>query len=226
MPSKIFNSDAWTALAVGSKFTVFTLSLGQNEFTVAPTSVPFQCRFPAPNDGLGVNTFRGNAFVKGRFQILPHASTAVIRARGDEVVAARWATEGGAEFLGMDEHNEFWCVNLRDPNDGIYLQACYPLEPGQSVTIPNRTLERNVFILEGEVDIEGSLMRGFKHVRLTKDQPYQITNVSGEPAFVLYFYQATIPEFIAAGEPTLPEASYRKIPILQDAYWGAENEPI
>lgn len=142
------------------------------------------------------------------------------------MVTVRWATDGGAEFMGLEDDNEFWCVNLRDPSEGIYLQTNHPLEPGQSAVIPNRSMERNIFVLQGNVKIEGTPVSSFKHIRLTKDQAYQITNDSDEPAFVLHFYQVTPSEFIAAGEPTLPEASYRTIPILQESYWSAEDESV
>lgn len=223
---KIHNPNPWTVNIVGTRFQAFHLALAQDEFTVVPTNIPFICRFPAPNDTLGVNTYRGNSFLRGRFEVTPHSSTPFVRERGDEMVKVRWVTEGGAEIRGLDEHNEFWCVNLRDPSEGIYLQENYPLEPGESVTIPNRDMERNIFVLEGEVSVEGTTLAGFRHVRLTKDRAYQITNESNAPAFILYFYQVTPSEFIAAGEPTLPEESYRKIPILQDSFWSTEDEPV
>lgn len=226
MTTRIHNPDAWTASLVGNKFQVYKLALRRDEFTVVPTSIPFQCRFPAPNDTFGVNTYRGNAFVQGAFQIVPHASTPFNRYRGEEMVAVRWATEGGAEFLGLEDYNEFWCVMLRDPSEGIYLQANYPLPPGESVVIPNRELERNLFVLEGAVEVQSKTLSSFSHAKLTKDQEYVITNTSDESAFVLYFYQVTPDEFIAAGEPTFPAEKYKTIPILSDEYWSEPHESV
>lgn len=223
--TKIHNPNPWTASVVGRKFQVYRLVLAKNEFNITATTVPPQCRFPAPNDSLGVNTYRGNSFVRGRIEVIPHAGTPFVRERGEELVKVRWATEGGAEFNGLDDYNEFWCVTLSDPSDGIYLQANYPLEPGESITIPNREMERNVFVLEGTVSVEGRDLSLFSHAKLSKAQEYTITNNSDAPAFVLYLYEVTPDEFIAAGEPSLAEDRYRLIPILNDAYWSVTDEP-
>lgn len=217
---RIHNPNPWTVSVVGGRFQVYRLVLAKDEFTIVASNVPFACRFPAPNDSLGVNTYRGNSFVKGRFEVQPHSATALVRGRGEEMVTVRWATEGGAEFRGLDEYNEFWCVNLKDPSEGIFIQANYPLEPGESVTIPNRDLERHIFVLEGAVTVGAKELSLFSHAKLSQPQEYTLTNNTDEPAFVLYFFQVTPSEFIAAGEPTLAEESYRKIPILQEEYWS------
>lgn len=214
-PTRIHKPDAW-AVSITSKFQIFKLTLGRNEFTVVPTNIPYICRFPAPNDTFGVNTYRGNSFVKGKFDITPTSIPMFERERGDEMSSARWTAEGGAEFFGKEDHNEFWCINLKNPEAGIYLQANYPLAPGESVTIPNRTLERNVFIFEGSVEIEGVSKSAFSHLKLTQDKTYTITNTTQEPAFFLYFYEATKDEFIATLSDEVEDWKYRLIPILAE----------
>ena len=213
--NRTLNTNAWRVY-VTSKFVVSQLTLGKDEFTVTPVTVPYPCRLPSPNDSIGVNTFRGNSFVKGRFSLVNTSLAPFERERGDEMATARWAVEGGLQFIGLEDINEFWCIMLKDPNQGLYMQRNHPLAPGESVVIPNQTLERNLFVLEGEVSIEGTAKAGFSHVNLSRDKEYVVTNTTDAPAFVLYFYQVTKEEFIASMAGHFDEWKLRLIPILSE----------
>jgi len=214
-------TNPWTVKLAANKFVISRLTLGQNQYVIVDATLPEVCRLPAPEETLGVNTYRANAFVRGSFTVKPRNSTPFDRYRGDEMVAGRWATQGGASFTGLDEYNEFWCVTLRDPASGIYLQQNFPLAPGQSVTIPNRALERNVFVLEGQVTVDENTFDLFKYLKLGQAKDYTFTNNGTGDAFLMYVYQVTPEEFISAvRDENVPEAKYKTIPILSDAYWS------
>lgn len=214
-------ANPWTVSLAANKFMVSRLVLGQDQYTIVDASLPVVCKLPAPEDTLGVNTYRANAFVRGSMTVLPRNSTGFDRSRGNEMVAGRWATDGGASFTGLQAYNEFWCVTLRDPTSGIYLQSNHPLAPGESVVIANRALERNVFVLEGEVTVDGKTFGLFKHLTLGQPKDYTFTNNGSGDAFIMQMYRVTPAEYIAAvRDENVPEAKYKTIPILSDAYWS------
>jgi hypothetical protein len=218
----IFKENPWTVKLVASKFIVTRLVLGQNEFNNTPTNVPPICRLPAPNDKLGFNTYRANAFVRGHIEITPHGNAPFTRERGEQMTPVRWATEGGAGFKGLDEYNEFWCVTLRDPSEGIFLQTNYPLAPGESITITHDRpgMQRHLFVVEGGITIGSNDYNLFQHLSLTQPIDYVITNNTTEDAFVMYMYQVGVDEFIAeAGEPSIARERYDLIPIFSPEFW-------
>lgn len=183
---------SWT-IWPSDDFVIGKLVLGINEHAPVVSTVPPRATFTENN--LGINLFRFNAFVNGRFELRSSLVPWLIKGRGDGGEDQRVSVNGNFLFKALDDTtNVFYCVSVAEGNNKIYWSSNHPLEPGQSCTFVDRELDRHVFILEGAVSCNGSEHSEFKKLTLSQSVDYTFTNETDSPAYVLFVYEISVTE--------------------------------
>jgi hypothetical protein len=194
------------------KFKVYELSLNKDQYVVLAIDVPPEFRFEGKE--IGVNTYRANAIVRGAVKFVSATLPDFERRRGDTTLDARLTVKGEYRVQGSEDDSKFVCIMANDPLEKLYGARNVALAPGEEVTFDFSELERNVFIIEGSVDIGLTTHSAFKHLKLTKPQEYTFINNSEENAFLVYMYEVTKEEVKSLYPEVSPEAM-ASVQILQ-----------
>lgn len=174
-------------------FVVGKLVLPANSYAPVVSVVPPKAVFV--EDNLGINLFRCNAFVQGRFELRSSMVPWLTKSRGDGSEEQRIAVNGNFLFKGLDEgDNVFYCVSAAEGNENLYWSRNHPLAPGESCTIEDRALQRYAFVLEGTVTCNGVEHSEYKKLTLIQPQAYTFTNNTDSLAYVMFVYVISVAE--------------------------------
>ncbi len=165
-------------------FDVYVTKIGQGQRV--PMLVTIPQGFFIPGTSHGVNTYRANCVLKGRLEFLEADFMPFTRVRGESPQSSRIAIAGDYWVTGKDEDNAFVCVIAKNPMNKFYGYSVHIVEPGSAMTIPNSEMERNVFLMEGELTVGNNIYTGFKHLRPSQPQDYVFSNTGDVDAFVIY----------------------------------------
>lgn len=206
-----FKPFAWVVRPL-SEFTIYELSLNKDQYAVVAVDLPPQLAFNGQE--IGINVHRANAIVSGAVRFKSATLPEFVRYRGDTTLNARLTVRGEYRIQGEEDNSKFVCIMANEPGKRLYTTQNFPLAPGESVTIETTGNERNIFIVEGSVDIGPSRHSSFKHLKLTKPIPYTFINNSKENAFLVYMYEVTKEEVKSLYPEVSPEAM-ASVQILQ-----------
>lgn len=172
-------------------FTAMELVLNKDEYIPVVSDVP--PRFVFGESTMGVNTYRFNAFIKGRMLLSSPSIPDSYRIRGDDVDPSRFTIKGSYLLVGAENDSRFTCINYTRKDGKLFLSRNYPLAPGEAATIEVRELERHVFIMQGGVQLgESGIFSAGTHLKLSKPEEYTFTNVTQEDAFLIFVYEVNV----------------------------------
>lgn len=194
-------------------FKVYELTLNKGQYVVLAVDGPPELRLDA--NGLGINTYRANAILNGAIKFSSNKMPGFVRYRGDNTIDTRLTIKDEYRLEAVEDDSKFVCIMAENQLDKLYLMRNLPLGPGQSTILENSDLERNVFIVQGEVKVGTARFTAFKHLRLTKPQEYEFTNTGDTDAFIVYMYEAT-KEMVKSQLTDLPADQLASVQRLQE----------
>jgi hypothetical protein len=184
---------AWSS-NIYEKFKSYTLRLNTNEGMPVISDIPTQNLLG--DSDMGINTYRFNAFVKGSMLLTSPSMPDSYRYRGDDTDPSRLSIKGSYVLVGAEDNSQFNCINYMGTDGKLHFSRNIPLAPGESTTIEKRTLDRNIFVVEGTVSLPGLTDYAVNtHLALSQHmEDYVFTNNTSENAFIVFVYQVTIAE--------------------------------
>jgi len=171
-------------------FDVYVTKIGQGQ--TVPMLVTIPQGFFIPGTSHGVNTYRANCVLRGRLEFREAEVVPFSRVRGESPQSSRIAIAGDYWVTGKDEENAFACIIAKNPLSKFYDYSVHIVESGNELTISDSDMERNVFLLEGELMLGTSTYSGFKHLRLSQPKDYVFRNESENDAFVIFVHEIGI----------------------------------
>ena len=205
-----FIPNAWK-VHVLQRFRVFELSMGKNQFANIVVTVPEQNCFAG--EKLGINTLRANSIVEGEIEFRSSSSPDFTRRRGEDTDPSRLTMPDSYMLRGLADNSKFFCVQSTEEGR-MFIPRQIPLESGEEAIIEYRALERNVFVLQGNVSCDGIEHSAFKHLELGQPRDYVFKNESPERAYLLFFYEA-IPQEVRLQYSHIPGYKLDTVPALR-----------